>query len=103
MRSVDPGSGWRRYPTGSPEHYAGYEREFTPEDSMPSGPRACYEIDYSYELADEAHTEALYEQHVEETVMPLLYQAESATLNPGIEPAFDPRPGPEPEPEIDLF
>ena len=63
-----------KYPAGSPEHYAAYERHFTAtgglDDAVPGDPRASYEIDNAYELAcergyDEWY-ESQYQKHVEE-------------------------------------
>lgn len=48
-----------RYPAGSPEHYAAYEKKFIATDGIdavvPGDPQASYEIENSYELAAERY------------------------------------------------
>lgn len=59
-----------RYPAGSREHYAAYEKEFSAnggiDAAVPGDPEASYEVDNAWELAYERETEALEQQHIEE-------------------------------------
>ena len=52
-----------RYPVGSQEHYAAYERYFISNDgidaAVPGNPQASYEADNAYELAYERENEHL--------------------------------------------
>lgn len=78
-----------RYPAGSPEHYAAYEKEFNaggidPADDpeVAGDPETMYEIDNAWELARgwDEYADAMYEESVSEEIMPLLRHAENATL-----------------------
>jgi hypothetical protein len=63
---------YHRYPVGSPEHYAAYERHFTATGGIhavvPGDPQASYEVEHAYELAAARYDECeyLYQRHVEE-------------------------------------
>jgi hypothetical protein len=61
---------YHRYPVGSPEHYAAYEKEFTAQDgigaAVPGDPEASYEADNAYELAYERENEYLERQNAAE-------------------------------------
>ena len=51
-----------RYPTGSKEHYAAYEKEFTAYGGIgypfPKDALGSYEVDYAYELAFDRYAES---------------------------------------------
>ena len=51
-----------RYPIGSKEHYAAYEKEFTTDSGIGypfhDDPQGSYEVDYAYELAFDRYAEA---------------------------------------------
>lgn len=81
-----------RYQAGHPKQYAAYEKEFhaggidpTGDPEIDSDPEASYEIDNAYELAYERMIEAEERQFIaedmEERIIPLLHQAENATLD----------------------
>lgn len=71
---MDADDDYFRYPVGSPEHYAAYEKHFTALGgigfAVPGDPEASYEVDNACELAYErgydGWYESLYQQHVEE-------------------------------------
>jgi hypothetical protein len=50
-----------RYPIGSKEHYAAYEKEFTTDGGIGypfrDDPQGSYEVDYAYELAFDRYAE----------------------------------------------
>lgn len=84
-------SNYYRYQPGHPRHYAAYEKEFHAGGIDPPGnpeidsdPYASYEIDNAYELAYERVIEEegqrAMEEDLEDRIIPLLHQAESATL-----------------------
>lgn len=81
-----------RYQVGSQKHYEAYAKAFREGDIDPAGdpdidnyPEASYEIDNAYELAYERMIEAeerlFMLEDTEERIIPLLHQAESATLD----------------------
>jgi len=53
---------YHRYPIGSKEHDAAYEKEFTTDAGIgypfPNDPQDSYEVDYAYELAFDRYAEA---------------------------------------------
>ena len=59
-----------RYPVGSRQHYAAYEKYFIATDgigaAVPGDPEASYEVDNAYELAYERENEYLARQAAEE-------------------------------------
>jgi hypothetical protein len=62
-----------RYPVGSPEHYAAYEKWFIATGGVGAAipgddPQASYEIDNAYELAAERYDESedMYRHQLEE-------------------------------------
>jgi hypothetical protein len=69
-RSVPVDDAYYRYPAGSPEHYAAYQKEFTASDgidaAVPGDVEASYEADNAWELAYERQNEELERQDVEE-------------------------------------
>jgi hypothetical protein len=71
---MDADDDYFRYPVGSPEHYAAYERYFRSMDGIgfvfPGDPESSYEVDFAVELANERWDDEMcdsgYRQHMQE-------------------------------------
>jgi hypothetical protein len=72
---MDADDDYFRYPVGSPEHYAAYERYFHSKDGIdcvfPGDPESSYEADFAGELANASWDDEMcnsgYQQWVEES------------------------------------